>query len=878
MLDYLLGRWEDVKQNSDHVQRETHRHGLLPFNADRLALDVLARLLRRGVHPEQALFAARKLVGEPAHRSLLWAAIDDFKRWLWRHIVEPNVEDDDLRFFFTMFDAGTTMLQGILEDDLILRGFDAANDEDLREWLLRHGAQRITVDEGPFVRALYDMAFAYENGDIDKPNMAAGTAVGDMLRLFFTYRGAFAWKMQAGMGDTVFTPFYEVLKSRGVKFKLFHWITDLHLSADRRFVDTIEYVEQVKIKDGAEYDPFVEVKGLPCWPSEPKWEQIEDGHRLHEQKVDLEWQANPLGVAPQKLRRGRDFDVAVLGISVAALPEICKELIEDDGNPGFGRMIENSHTTMTQAFQLWLARPSDRLGWPYSANSVMTSYVEPMDTYADMNQLLPAEAWPPDVRVDDIAYFCAVLKDEPGDTQQRCAERAFTNAVEYLERDAGGIWPNSFNREGTDFDWNVLVDPSHASGAERFTSQFWRANFQATERYVLTPAGSVKHRLQADESGYENLFLAGDWVKTGLDAGCVEAAVMGGMQASRAICGVPEDIVGEDTTWLSGNGATKPARRHGLPPYIDYGGLATCPSPVDCDDSTLYSFFLEADHAKLADLCDRVFAQASHGAFEVLPLGHHVMLTFGIVEKIKPQLAPWSRMGFATERQAALWVPVVAVSRQNGGPPDAVTLGWFVPYMWVDNPLSLAGGREIYGFNKNWGWIDLPQNGADQAAFALDAYGGNFDGGERAGRHRLIEVTGASGSSPERGERLWDGVEALAGEIRHVLRDVPVHLPDQIFDDIVSRGGPPQLFLKQFRAVSNGELASEQQITDGGTTVKRIQGWPLLSEFEVTLHNLDSHPVAAELGVESQTTGLAFQIEMDFVLDDGQVLWQAPVS
>ena len=27
------------------------------------------------------------------------------------------------------------------------------------------------------------------------------------------------------------------------------------------------------------------------------------------------------------------------------------------------------------------------------------------------------------------------------------------------------------------------------------------------------------------------------------------------------------------------------------------------------------------------------------------------------------------------------------------------------PIMWVDNPLSLAGGREIYGYNKNWGQI-----------------------------------------------------------------------------------------------------------------------------------------------------------------------------
>jgi uncharacterized protein with NAD-binding domain and iron-sulfur cluster len=51
--------------------------------------------------------------------------------------------------------------------------------------------------------------------------------------------------------------------------------------------------------------------------------------------------------------------------------------------------------------------------------------------------------------------------------------------------------------------------------------------------------------LHADQSGFANLFLAGDWLKTGLDAGCVEAAVMGGMQASRAICGLPASIQGE---------------------------------------------------------------------------------------------------------------------------------------------------------------------------------------------------------------------------------------------------------------------------------------------------------------------------------------------
>ena len=42
------------------------------------------------------------------------------------------------------------------------------------------------------------------------------------------------------------------------------------------------------------------------------------------------------------------------------------------------------------------------------------------------------------------------------------------------------------------------------------------------------------------------LFLAGDWLATSINGGSVEAAVEGGMQASQAICGVPEKIHGDD--------------------------------------------------------------------------------------------------------------------------------------------------------------------------------------------------------------------------------------------------------------------------------------------------------------------------------------------
>ena len=55
-----------------------------------------------------------------------------------------------------------------------------------------------------------------------------------------TSRGAMFWKFQAGMGDTIFAPFYEVLKQRGVKFKYFHKVHELQPSADGSHIEAIK--------------------------------------------------------------------------------------------------------------------------------------------------------------------------------------------------------------------------------------------------------------------------------------------------------------------------------------------------------------------------------------------------------------------------------------------------------------------------------------------------------------------------------------------------------------------------------------------------------------------------------------------------------------
>ena len=64
---------------------------------------------------------------------------------------------------------------------------------------------------------------------------------------------------------------------------------------------------------------------------------------------------------------------------------------------------------------------------------------------------------------------------------------------------------------------------------------------------MLSLPNTVDKRIATDGAGFANLLLAGDYLRTGINAGCVEAAAMAGMHASRAICGRPEEIVGDST-------------------------------------------------------------------------------------------------------------------------------------------------------------------------------------------------------------------------------------------------------------------------------------------------------------------------------------------
>src|SRR5262249_6900551 len=87
------------------------------------------------------------------------------------------------------------------------------------------------------------------------------------------------------------------------------------------------------------------------------------------------------------------------------------------------------------------------------------------------------------------------------------------------------------------FRWELLCGRNGHVGPGSIDTQFYLANIDPSDRYVQCAPGSDAHRLRAEESGYDNLVLAGDRTDNGLNAGWIEAATISGLQAANAVLG-----------------------------------------------------------------------------------------------------------------------------------------------------------------------------------------------------------------------------------------------------------------------------------------------------------------------------------------------------
>jgi len=414
--------------------------------------------------------------------------------------------NDDGRRLWQVVDLVVGCTLGAVQDGLLgAEGFARIDHLDFREWL----ASRVAPEtlESPLVRGLYDLVFAYEDGDAARPRFSAGLGLFLASRLFFEYQGSIFWKMRAGMGDIVFVPLYQALRARGVEFRFFHRLDRLDLDATASRVEAV----QLHSSDETPYEPLIRIRGLPCFPtgSRPRPDRSGTGSTV-------------------ELRAGHDFDRIVLAVSVGILPQVAGELIER--LPAWRQLVDNVRTVATQSLQVW-ARPTEvELGCVYTGATV-SGGATPFDTYSSMSHLADVESWPDRIRPGSIGYFCGALPDSVAAEPGSAGEAVRRHVDLFLDRDVARIWPAAVAPDGRFRRELLCGGPPDGIYA--------RANTDASDRYVQSLPGTSGSRLRADQSGLDNLVLAGDWTNCGLNAGCVEAAVMSGLQAANVVIGRP---------------------------------------------------------------------------------------------------------------------------------------------------------------------------------------------------------------------------------------------------------------------------------------------------------------------------------------------------
>lgn len=412
--------------------------------------------------------------------------------------------------------------------------FARINHVDYRAWLATHGAHPETLESG-LVRFMYYGSFANKTQG-DRPGLLAADIALRMVINTLFYKGSLVWKTKKGSGTSMMVPLFEVLRARGVRFKFFHRLVDAVPNQNGEITELL-VAEDARLATGkSEYDPIIYVGNDPDFAPTPDQAQL--APKAAEEPPFV-----------HTLELGRDFDDVILALPVSALHSACASLVA--ANARIRRMVQTVASVGTFGAQTWL-RPSQRdLGylheeWHLRAEDEPNSvnYEDPVYSWTDMTRILPAEQWPETRQPQTLAYFCGTLPDEPTldartDAAGRAAQhaRVFGMVSDFLRNKMSYFWPAAVHPQSAHLDWDLLAIPEEdgSIGEERLRRQHLSVNTDPSNLYVLALPGTDAARLRTDDSGYSNLFLAGDWTDFGLNVGHLEGACVSGIRAALAL-------------------------------------------------------------------------------------------------------------------------------------------------------------------------------------------------------------------------------------------------------------------------------------------------------------------------------------------------------
>jgi len=310
--------------------------------------------------------------------------------------------------------------------------------------------------------------------------------------------------------------------------------------------------------------------------------------------------------------------------------------------------------------------------------------------------------------------------------------------------------------------------------------------------------------------------------------------------------------------------------------------LDVLPQPVVIQNANLYAFILKGDTDKILNQCIKSLNEAADGHIEYYPLSPYILMTMVDLQEIKSGVKPYSELGSIRENELTFFV-VLAAGRREGGIFIAERIVLHVPFIFVDNSFAMTAGREIFGFPKQWGWLDFPSHPDNLSSMTVDTdVIQTYAPTAQASRQRLLTIdVGTAHPNPE---PVWEEFEDLLRALRDVLFGegeiiIPgLRLLPNLFEDAIKMQ-VPLAFLKEFRSIKNGKDAAYQnvveapvRVTNMPTDFKRLD-----FEFNIQIGDYESLPIIETLGLSKASDGffhpeLSFWVQFNMQFENGKVI------
>jgi hypothetical protein len=538
----------------------------------------------------------------------------------------------------------------------------------------------------------------------------------------------------------------------------------------------------------------------------------------------------------------------------------------------------------------------------------MDAAPELLSVWADMSQELPREDWGPN-GPGSVQYLCGVY---PTDLYRAPASRADMPRLarlQVLETTrawftlwGGQMWPeirDPKNPRGVN--WNAAHAPAALTGDARLGFQWMRPNVDPTECAVAAASGTSRFRLDPGASGFDNLYLAGDWTSNGLNTLCVEAAVMSGMRAASCLSGEKLDIVGWEFLRKGGfhvpdpaapavtpTAVTRPSGGGALPPYVSlrgHGEQSSLP-PGKVEGGMGWWFALKADAAAMQKLVDLQLNTPTGGAgpnYRVL--GSHMMISMLDADRLT---TPSELVGYVPDQECGLWIPLVVWGAHL---PKRIV--FWMPYIFINSSAGMCTGREVWGYPKEISTFVVPRDPSTANSFVVDAtIFRNFNQNTLGTFEPLITIQrpevdpggGAPPTAPPASGNGWSGFGHMAREVAAALAGAEKKFSIAGVAEAAELGelaltmDVPLVNLKQFRDVADPTRACFQSITEAPIRMDHFGGgWFLSGKYELVIAAAQSHQIVQDFGLPGNVVPveLAWWMRMAFSAMPGKDVWKA---